>query len=350
MGLPQIVFEFIKKAVSSIKRSQQGVVALILADDSAEETTYTYSKEAEVDIEDWNAKNLGYIKLAFKGAPKAVIVERVSPENTTYDNALARLKIKKWNYLSIPGLGENAADKFKDWIIAQRATQKQFKAVLPKCAANNEGIINFTTDDIASGSEKYTTAEYCARIAGALASVPLNRSCTYMVLEDVTSITETESPDDDIDKGQLIIINDGEKFKLGTGVNSLVTISGNKTEDMKKIKIIEGMDLMREDICNSFENNFVGTGNGYDDKINFINAIEEYSKELQKKGVLNREYPCSYQLDIEETTSYLREKGVDTSEMSDSEILRYDTGDNVFIEADVKFLDAMENLQFKVYI
>lgn len=349
MGLPKILFDFIKRAQTAIKRSGRGVVALILADDTAETLSYKYSLEDDVKIADWTSKNLEYLKLVFKAKPKCVLVERVPATDTTYDDALARLSIKKWNYLAVPGLDKltGKVAEIKDYIIKKRAAGKGFKAVLPNCEANNEGIINFTTEDIVSDETEYTTAEYCARIAGFLATIPLDRSCTYMVLDDVTSITESLTPDDDVDNGQLIIIND-DGFKIGAEVNSLVTLSGEKTKDMKSIKVVEGMDLMREDICTSFKNGFINHINGYDDKITFVNACVRYGAELQKQGVLNREYAQSFSLDVEATEAYLIEQGVDTSEMSESEILRADTGKEVFILADIKFLKAAENLTFRV--
>ena len=73
------------------------------------------------------------------------------------------------------------------------------------------------------------------------------------LLQKLESITESTTPDADIDGGKFILINDGEKVKVGRGVNSLVTISGDKTEDMKKIKIIDSIDLIRDDIKTSFE-------------------------------------------------------------------------------------------------
>ena len=44
--------------------------------------------------------NYDYISKTFLGGPQRVIVERIGAEDT-YDDALARLKNKKWNYLAI---------------------------------------------------------------------------------------------------------------------------------------------------------------------------------------------------------------------------------------------------------
>ena len=59
---------------------------------------------------------------------------------------------------------------------------KTFKAVLPNCTADHEGIINLTTDNITStlGTTAFTTAEYCCRIAGVLAGLKRKGENTKM--------------------------------------------------------------------------------------------------------------------------------------------------------------------------
>ena len=347
MGLPEIVIEFKAKAETGIKRSGNGIVALILRDDTAEGTSYRYKNAADESIaKNWSETNQAYLKLAFEGSPKYVIVERISADDD-YTEAKARLVNKKWNYLAVPGADESEVSELADWIIAQRSNKKTFKAVLPNCEANDEGIINFTTKDIVCGGESYTTAEYCARVAGFLAGLPMSQSATYQVFADVTGITESLTPDKDIDAGQFILINDGEKIKVGRGVNSLVTLSGNKTADMKKIKIVEGMDLIRDDIRTTFEENYVGENNSYDNKMMFVAAVNLYFAELAKQGVLYDEYENVSDIDIDAQTSYLAQKQ-DISEWSDDQIRKARTGAIVFIKGDIQFSDAAEDLQFGI--
>ena len=194
MGLPEINIVFQSKAETAIKRSANGIVALILRDATKGDiTSYSYTNESEVVKSHWTTANYDYISKTFLGGPQRVIVERIGAEDT-YDDALARLKNKKWNYLAIPSLADNEKD-IADWIIAQRNAKKTFKAVLPY-AANNEGIINFATNDIKVGTKVYTTAEYCCRIAGLLAGLPMTEGATYQTLAEVESITESTTPDD----------------------------------------------------------------------------------------------------------------------------------------------------------
>lgn len=345
MGLPEINIVFQSKAETAIKRSANGIVALILRDATKGDiTSYSYTNESEVVKSHWTTANYDYISKTFLGGPQRVIVERIGAEDT-YDDALARLKNKKWNYLAIPSLADNEKD-IADWIIAQRNAKKTFKAVLPY-AANNEGIINFATNDIKVGTKVYTTAEYCCRIAGLLAGLPMTEGATYQTLAEVESITESTTPDDDIDGGKFILINDGEKVKVARGVNSLHILSGDKTEDMKKIKIIEGMDLMRDDIRSAFENNYIGINNSYDNKVMFVAAINQYFDGLVREGVLYGDAENTADIDVNAQRDWLAQK-YDISEYSDEQIRKAKTGSYVFVTADVTFCDAIEDLKFSI--
>ena len=353
MGLPEIIIEFKAKAETAIARSENGIVAVILEDTTKsgdEFASYRYNFEADIVKAHWTTKNLDYLNKVFMGTPHRVIVERVA-SGAEYETALARLKNKAWNWLCIPGIADENVGMVKDWIIAQRAAKKTFKAVLPSGETankfNNEGIVEFATAGIKVGTKSYTTAEYCARIAGLLAGLPLTESATYQVLAEVDSITESTTPDADIDAGKFIHIDDGEKIKVGRGINSLATLSGDKTEDMKKIKIIDGMDLMRDDIRAAFENNYIGINNSYDNKVMFVAAINQYFDGLVNQGVLYGEGPNEADIDVTAQRDWLAQK-YDISEYSEDQIRKAKTGSFVFVAADVTFCDAIEDLRFGI--
>lgn len=350
MGLPEILIEFKAKAETAVKRSENGIVAVILRDDTKTgdgNLSYKYQTAADYGLASaWNTTNRRYLNLVFAGSPKTVLVERIGADES-YDDALARLKNKKWNWLAIPSLSDDDAQDIADWIIAQRSAKKSFKAVLPNCSANHEGIVNFTTDGIKCGTYSYSTAEFCTRIAGLLAGLSMTESATYQVLADVTSITKSITADSDIDAGKFILINDGEKIKVGRGVNSLATLSGNKTEDMKKIKIIEGMDLMRGDIHSAFENNYIGINNSYDNKVMFVAAINQYFDGLVRQGGLYGEADNIADIDVTAQRDWLAQR-YDISEYSDDDIRKAKTGSFVFVTANVTFCDAIEDLNFSI--
>ena len=181
LGLPSISIIFSGKGVSAIERSARGIVACILKDDSEGGKNVTvYKKVDEIDFENWSQKNYNYLKLIFAGAPSSVIVIRQAASVEGYNASLKKLKDMKWNYICIPELAPADVTIISAWIKQCRNdSQKTFKAVLAHCEGDHEGIINLTTENIASTitGERHSAAEYCARIAGVLAGLEQHIFC-----------------------------------------------------------------------------------------------------------------------------------------------------------------------------
>ena len=350
MGLPKILIEFKTLADTIIQRSERGIVAIILKDNSNNTESYTYTQEKDIVKSHYTATNLAYLSLVFKGNPSKVIVERINADGDI-STALERLKNKQWYYLTVPQITAEEIDTVSQYIIEMRTQyHKTFKAVLPNCPAGHEGVINFATDNMKVGTKVYSTAEYSARIAGILAGLPLNRSCTYYTLGEVESITESVTPDEDIDNGKLILINDGTKIKIARGVNSLVKFDENKGKDFAKIKIVEAVDMIRDDIRSTFEDGYVGkVENSYDNKVVFIAAVNKYFKDLASRGVLYDQFDNKADIDIESTSDWLVQSKV-ISEWDDEQIKMANTGTYVFVKANIQIQDAIEDLNFKIYI
>ena len=351
MNLPQILIEFKSKAQSIIQRSERGVVAVILKDNTAGAIPFSiYKSLSDVEFEKMSEKNYRYLKLIFDGAPYKVMVAVIPEEDNNYSKALKVLENYKWNYLVVPSANEESTPVISSWIKEQRTNNKKtFKAVLANHAADCEGIINFTTGNIVStitGNEvKLTAAEYCARIAGIVAGLSLSRSLTYYVLTDIISADIPSNPEELVNKGELVILFDGEKYKIARGINSHT--SGNN-EDLKKIKVIESKDTIYQDIKTTFEEKYVGKViNDYDNKQNLVAAIVTYFKSMEG-DVLDRTYNNSCAILLEDQRSYLLSQGEDTEAMSDIEILQANTGSMVFLTATIKFVDAMEDLKMEI--
>lgn len=351
LGLPSFSMIFTGKAVSAVERSARGIVAVVLADDTeGGKELNIYKKVDEVDFEHWTVTNYGYLKLIFAGAPTTVIAVRRGNDGTL-EAALKKLKDLKWNYLTIPELPSSDTAIVSVWIKQYRDDErKTFKAVLANCAADHEGIINFTTENITSTitGATHSASEYCARIAGVLAGLSLARSSTYFALDDISEAETPDNADERIDDGELVIVFDGKRFKIGRGVNSLVTFTAEKTEDVRFIKIVEGMDLYMDDIRETYEENYVGKIiNDYDGKQMFVAAVGAYHKGLLG-NVLDSSYENTVGVDIEAQRTYLESRGTDTSEMDDIAVAKANTGTKVFIKSNIKFVNAMEDLKMSV--
>ena len=116
---------------------------------------------------------------------------------------------------------------------------------------------------------------------------------------------------------------------------------------MKKIKIIEGMDMMRDDIRATFENNYIGINNSYDNKVMFVAAINQYFDGLARLGVLYGEAENIADIDVTAQRDWLAQK-YDVSEYSDDQIRKAKTGSFVFVKANVTFCDAIEDMSFSI--
>ncbi len=211
---------------------------MILKDDTGSFDVKEYKGIDEILSADWTATNKDYIELAFMGTPSKVICIRIDTTAVDYSEALQLLGFMKFNYLAIPEIESADVTSIVTWIKGKRTNDKKtYKAVLPNASTgDDEGIINFATADIAVGAKTYTTAEYTARIAGILAGLPFTRSATYFVLPEVSSITESTTPDDDIDAGKLILINDGEKIKIGRAVTPLLQLLRLKQKISRRLR------------------------------------------------------------------------------------------------------------------
>ena len=116
---------------------------------------------------------------------------------------------------------------------------------------------------------------------------------------------------------------------------------------MKKIKIIDGMDLIRDDIRASFEKNYIGINNSYANKLIFISAVNQYFNTLERQGVLYDEYENIAEIDIDAQREWLANR-YDVSAYTDEQILKAKTGSYVFVKAAVQFNDAIEDLHFTI--
>lgn len=357
MGLPQILISFQSKGTSAIRRSARGIVACILRDSTvpveADAPPLVLSSVLDVDYTQWSEKNAEYLKLIYKGGPHKVVVLRVAEDTTDFAPALKKLRDLSWNYLTVPSISASEKALVSAWIKEQRDTQhKTFKAVLPDCAADHEGIINLTTGNITvlEGDTKltYSSTEYCARIAGLLAGLSLERSCTYYVLDDIVAADVPDDANERIDAGELVIVFDSSKYMIGRGVNSLVSFTGTKGKDRGKIKIIEGMDMYMDDIRSTFKENYVGKViNDYDNKQALVAAINSYHRALAG-DVLDASFENVCEISLEGQRDYLLSQGIDTEDMSDLQILQGNTASQVFLHANIKFVDAMEDLDMVV--
>lgn len=354
MGLPSISIIFKSTGTTAITRGQNGIVALILRDAIGVKGFYKMATVGDIP-EGLSASNKEQIQLAFMGTvspPKEVVCFVVETAAEDYTEAFNYLETVKFNYLVVPPIIEAEKAVVATWVKSQRDNGKKIKVVLPVHAGDHEGIINFANETIKTASKTYTTEQYCGRIAGVLAGLPLTMASTFQVLPELIEIDRKTKAELDtaIDAGKFVLFNDGEKIKVARGVNSLVTTTAEKGAEFKKIAIVDKLDLIFTDVKMTSEDSYIGkVSNKYDHKVLLISAIQGYFEQLENDGLLDPK-KSSIGIDFEAQRTYLKSIGVDTDAMNDQEIKEANTKDKVFLKSSIKPLDAMEEINLNIYL
>lgn len=363
MGAPSINIAFYEMAIAAIQRGEKGTLAMILVDSSVEAlTAYTVLDSTDIPASLSDA-NKGYISAALKGyitAPRKIFVMAV-PDAAGYTDAMNALELMKWDYLVAPtATTDSKAADIVTWIKAQRDNNhKIFKAVLPNNVANHEGIINVVDGYTDEDGTVLTAEQACARIAGIIAGTPWTMSCTYAPIPEALGCTNRAQSalDTAVDNGQLCLMWDGDKVKVVRGVNSLTTTSESKGESFKKIRLVEIMDMISNDIRVTAQDNYIGKyTNSYDNKCLLTTAVNGYFDTLVADGILASGH-CDIDVDAQKT--WIKSRGgkfvvdgetVDVEDATEDQIRRAATGSQVFLIATISMLDAIEDIKLDIYI
>ena len=350
---------FMAAAKKSIRRSERGIVGMIIKDTVVPDgNPITIYKEKDIP-DTLSETNKEQIKLAMKGndtTPRKIVVYVLAKTEEDYSKALEYFEIKKVTWLCCPTVKtDGREEEIVTWVRDQReGNRKKIKAVLPDNTADSEGIVNYATSEVTVKGKKYGSEEFCSRIAGLLAGTSYKISSTYAVVEEASECEklDRDALDTAVDAGKLVLFYDGEKVKVARGVNSLTTVSKGKADPWKKIRVVETMDMMHDDLVLLAEDNYVGKyPNTYSNKCLLISAIDSYMKELERNGLI-QDY--AVELDVEKIKEYIIEnKGVTRDEaeaMTDEEIKKQYTDEKVFMKASVTIVDVMEDINLEITV
>lgn len=354
MGLPEILINFSKNAVSAIKRSQNGIVCIVVKDD----TVTTFSKKeylyaTSVDDADYTTANYAAIQSAFLGTPYKVIVVRIGVADDFAD-AVAILETIKYNWMCFIDNTTGEQQAVATYIKSKNANSKNFKykaVVFGATTTDDMHLVNFTNTTVTPvGGAAISGYLYLPRICGLLAGLPFTESATSHVLTDLESVVEPVSVNEAIDDGQFVLLNDDGDVRVARAVNSLVTLTSGVAADMKKITIVEAMDLILEDISKEFKNNYVGKyKNNYDNQVLFISAINSYFRRLAAEEILDKGFTNEASVDIEaQREAWLATGQTEAKTWDDAKVKSMTFGSNVYLGGGIKILDAIEDLTFNI--
>lgn len=293
--------------------------------------------------------------------------------------ALKQIGDLRFNWICHPTGSAQDQQDLAVWIKNQRQVKhKTFKAVVAHYAADDYGVVNFTTEKIRVVNPDYTDAlvevggdaelvdasipqyitytatEYTARIMGLLAGIGLDRSATYQQLAEVVDCQRYDDIDEHINNGEFCLFDDhdGNGVKVARGCNSLVTFTAKIGESFRHIKTTETIDLITDDIGNTFRSDYVGkVVNSYDNKCLFISAIMVYLNSLKGTVLDNSETASNYvEIDTDAHRDWASVHSVDISEYNNQQLLELNTGTWVFLRGRITPVGAMEDLELHFYL
>lgn len=353
---PKFKVAFKELAVLAIQRQQRGSVVMILKDDTTENDKIVYKGLGEVNKADYTAENYDRLTLAFLGNPSKVIVIKATATADSFNEVLAKLDYFNNYTLCYPEAVASEMTAIQNYIKGIREKNNYSRAILGSATSPDaEYIVNFATENIqakVNGEVKtFTAGDYTARLAGALSGLAPSRSLTYFELPEIVEAPLAEDTDAAVKAGKMIVLRQDGAYRFSRAVNSLVTLTDGVTEAFQKIRVLDIMDMIANDIVATFRTGYVGKyTNSFTNKNRLIGAINSYLLGLANEGLLEAENDNAVYISAEKTKLYLEGKGVDTSEMTYNELIRANTGSQVFLDGVCSPTDAMEDLDLGMYL
>lgn len=126
----------------------------------------------------------------------------------------------------------------------------KIQTVLYNKAADHEGIIN-----------EATSVDLVPWLAGASASCPLGKTLTNFKYDGEYEITAQYTQTDlksAIENGKIVFHKVGNDYRLLRDINSLVTLTGDKTADFKQNQTVRVINQIGNDVAIIFNTQFLG--------------------------------------------------------------------------------------------
>lgn len=359
IGLPNISIIFKGLGASAVQRGSRGIALLIIKDDT--DITFDFAEYTSVadltstEIAKYTEANVQYIKDVLTGTPSKIIVARMAAVDGVLADLLTKIKGKKFNWIGIAEGTTTDQDALASWIKSTNANDKKtYKAVVYKATVTDDlHVANFTNADVTwkDTRGKVTGDKFIARLIGFLAGMPLTMSAIAKTFSDVESVTEPESLEDSVNAGEFVLFNDEGEVRVARAVNSLVTTGEGVTDDMKFILIVETMDLIYNDIYVTWKQFYKGKyKNNLDNQMLLIGAINAYYTELANENLLDNEFANKAFIDIEaQRLANIPKYGEEEVATWDNDkIMEMTVGTNVFLDSNIKILNAMEDFNMNI--
>ena len=364
IGLPKLDIIFKGLGVSAIQRGTRGVAILIIKDDTNKTFDFaTYNSYADLTSTEqakYTATNLQYIKDVLDGVPLKVVVARMDKTAGVLADLLAKVKgVAPRNCWIGIAEGDTADhDALVTWVKTENLNNKRcYKAMVYKATApDSMAIVNFANDSVTFADSRATqTGENAiATLLGFFAGLPLDISGIGKFLTyKFKAVVEPASTETAINQGKLVLYSEDGNVKVARAINSLQTTGQDVTDDMKYILIVEQMHLVFTYIYYTWNNFFKGKYKNFmDNQLLLIGAINSYFEGLENDLILEPNYENKSSIDIEaQRLANVPKYGQEAvNSWDDKQAMTMTVGTNLFLQANVKFLNAFEDMKLNIFM
>lgn len=354
--LPQIHITFQQLAGSFIQRSERGIAALILRDDTegTGESFFRYGDATQVSKSEFTAENQQYIKDALSFGPLRAAVVKIGSEGTLADALAVLTQKEQTGWITVCDGKSQDWTELTSWIKAREAEGRSWKAVcFNTTPPDSMHVVNFVNEKVtfADNRGEKTGEAYTPSLAGLLASCNVQRGATNVWCANLTDAAVPADPDTVVGEGKFVLIRVDDEVRVGVDVNSMTTVDGKtKTEDMKYIETMEAMDLMRDDIALTFRKDYLGQyRNSRANQMLFVSAVNEYLRQLSEENVLDPDHQNRADIDVSaQRNAWIGSGKAETADWTDDQVKAAPFKRTVYLSGDVKILGSMVNLEFVI--
>lgn len=361
IGMPKISIVFKGLGVSAFKRGNKGYAVLIIKDEGEKGLRIARYKSledlTEIESKKYTTENLLYIKDVLEGTPKELIVARMGSKDVLAD-LLKELKgqMPMNCRIAIAGATSTETNDLISWVKScNKNENKRFKVLAYKAQISDfQHVENLTNDEVTFKDErkKQLGEKAIPWMLGYLAGLELDISAIAKPLQKFESVKEPDSIEEAINRGELVLINDEAEVFVARAVNSLVTTGQGVTDDFKYILNTEVMDLMYTDIYTTWKKFYKGKYKNFlDNQMLLVSAINAYFEELENNLLLDPKFKNECKIDIgQQRLANIPKYGDEVYKWNDDKVLEMTVGTDVYLYANVKILNATEDLKMIIYV
>ncbi len=287
------------------------------------------------------------VNFALASSPDSLYVTNMG-SGELFKNLLA---LDLTNAVITAGCEGSAADDVKTGFISFNSKYQAGTVYIGNAADKHDiRYISVNTEDVKyydnDGAEM---SEYAvlSMYAGAIAACGCERSLTNYELPcgRAEYTAEFGSEPDLVEKGQLGAETKGGKPRVIAGINT-AEVSGDITEDMQYIEVINTMDVIAKDINDTFVNYYRGKyKNDYDNQLLLVAAIDKYFEDLGREEILDPDYANVCEIDVDSQRAAWIAQGKEEAADWDELTVKENTYKRmVYLTADIKICQSMESL------